>query len=84
VAVRTPYDRTDSRLVEAFLQLARHGDVVISQDRRGTGGSEPDSWDYCGRPVSVALFHDDAHPSALYLPLGPCDNAAPSERWQSG
>lgn len=48
VAVRTPYDRArDDRGFVGTLQcLARRGYVVVSQDVRGTGGSEPDTWDY--------------------------------------
>lgn len=46
VAVRTPYDRGMDAYSSAFLSLARRGYVVVSQDCRGTGGSEPDSWDY--------------------------------------
>jgi hypothetical protein len=44
VAVRTPYGR--GRLRDVFLSFAEHGYVVASQDCRGTGDSEPDSWDY--------------------------------------
>lgn len=46
IAVRTPYDRASDRYVGAFLSLARRGYVVVSQDCRGTGASEPDEWDY--------------------------------------
>jgi len=46
IAVRTPYGRGSDGLVGAFLAFARRGYVVISQDCRGTGASEPDHWDY--------------------------------------
>jgi hypothetical protein len=46
VAVRTPYAKAGDAMVGVFLALARRGYVVISQDCRGTGDSEPDSWDY--------------------------------------
>jgi predicted acyl esterase len=44
IAVRTPYGR--ARLHDAFVWFARHGYSVVSQDCRGTGESEPDSWEY--------------------------------------
>jgi hypothetical protein len=44
IAMRTPYGRTTLR--EAYLALARAGYVVIAQDCRGTGDSEPDEWDF--------------------------------------
>ena len=47
IAMRTPYGRAIDAFVGAFLSFARRGYVVISQDCRGTGDSEPDSWDYC-------------------------------------
>jgi uncharacterized protein len=46
VAMRTPYGRDADNYAGMFLTLARRGYVVISQDCRGTGGSEPDVWDY--------------------------------------
>jgi predicted acyl esterase len=46
VAIRTPYDRANPKLVETCLTLARQGYNVISQDCRGTGASEPEAWDY--------------------------------------
>jgi predicted acyl esterase len=48
VAVRTPYSRSmeDHGYAAAFSALARRGFVVVAQDCRGTGDSEPDSWDY--------------------------------------
>ncbi len=48
VVVRTPYGRSmeDRDFVGALLFFARRGYVAVSQDCRGTGGSEPDSWDY--------------------------------------
>ena len=44
IAMRTPYGR--ARYAETFVALAQRGYVVISQDCRGTGDSEPDSWDF--------------------------------------
>jgi predicted acyl esterase len=46
IACRTPYARAEDLNAGAFLSLARRGYVVVSQDCRGTGGSEPNSWDY--------------------------------------
>jgi uncharacterized protein len=46
VVMRTPYARDSDSVAGAFLSLARRGFVVVSQDCRGTGGSEPDFWDY--------------------------------------
>jgi predicted acyl esterase len=47
IAVRTPYGRNTERHGHAatFLSFAMHGYVVVSQDCRGTGDSEPDAWD---------------------------------------
>src|SRR6185312_6498879 len=45
IAARTPYGRAEARLSGALRAFARAGYVVISQDCRGTGDSEPDSWD---------------------------------------
>jgi predicted acyl esterase len=47
VVVRTPYDRQgeDRGYVAALLALACRGYVVVSQEVRGTGDSEPDIWD---------------------------------------
>lgn len=44
IAVRSPYGR--ARYAEISLALARRGYVVVCQDVRGTGDSEPDSWDF--------------------------------------
>jgi predicted acyl esterase len=46
IAVRTPYGRGSDNYVSAFMSIARRGYVVLAQDCRGTGDSEPDSWDY--------------------------------------
>ena len=46
VSVRSPYGRDSGTYAGIFLSLARRGFAVVSQDCRGTGGSEPDSWDY--------------------------------------
>jgi hypothetical protein len=48
VVVRTPYGRDQEvRSTSAtMMALARRGYVVVAQDCRGTGDSEPDHWDY--------------------------------------
>lgn len=46
VVTRTPYNRSKDDTVAALLSLARRGYVAVSQDCRGTGESEPESWDY--------------------------------------
>jgi hypothetical protein len=46
VAVRTPYSRGMDSFVSVLMSFARRGYAVVSQDCRGTGGSEPDHWDY--------------------------------------
>lgn len=46
IAMRTPYGRASKKNVTIAHRLAQHGYIVISQDCRGTGDSEPDSWDY--------------------------------------
>jgi predicted acyl esterase len=44
IAMRTPYGR--AAYTETFLALAQCGYIVIAQDCRGTGDSEPDEWEY--------------------------------------
>ena len=44
LVTRTPYGR--SRRATMCLTLAQCGYAVVSQDCRGTGGSEPDTWQY--------------------------------------
>ncbi|HZT00657.1 MAG TPA: CocE/NonD family hydrolase [Steroidobacteraceae bacterium] len=46
IAVRTPYGRGADSMAGICLSLARRGYVVVSQDCRGTGDSQPDQWDY--------------------------------------
>ncbi len=46
IAVRTPYGRGRDAYAGALLALARRGYIIVSQDCRGTGASEPDTWDY--------------------------------------
>ena len=46
IVMRTPYGRAGDKIVGTLLTLARSGYVVVSQDCRGTGGSEPGTWDY--------------------------------------
>ena len=44
IVIRTPYGR--ALRAESCMAFAQRGYVVISQDCRGTGDSEPDTWDY--------------------------------------
>jgi len=44
IALRTPYGRL--RHAPSLMALARRGYLIVSQDVRGTGDSEPDSWDF--------------------------------------
>lgn len=48
IVVRTPYGRASetSSFAGSLHAYARRGYVVVSQDCRGTGESEPDHWDY--------------------------------------
>lgn len=46
IVMRTPYGRAGDKIVRTLLALARSGYVVVSQDCRGTGDSEPATWDY--------------------------------------
>lgn len=46
IAMRTPYGRASPKVLRTLVALAQKGYVVIAQDCRGTGDSEPDSWDY--------------------------------------
>jgi predicted acyl esterase len=46
IALRTPYGRNSDISVGVLLSFARRGYVVVSQDCRGTGESEPEGWDY--------------------------------------
>ena len=48
VVMRTPYSRDLEMRGQAgaMMGMARRGYVVVSQDCRGTGGSEPDYWDF--------------------------------------
>src|SRR5579859_4922491 len=46
IAVRLPYGRGTDSFAGVFLSMARRGYVVVSQDCRGTGDSEPGRWDY--------------------------------------
>ena len=44
IAMRTPYGRRKQD--PSLMALARRGYLVVTQDVRGTGDSEPDSWDF--------------------------------------
>ncbi|MDE2111811.1 MAG: CocE/NonD family hydrolase [Alphaproteobacteria bacterium] len=46
IIFRTPYGRANDKNIGVFLVLARRGYVVVAQDCRGTGDSQPDAWDY--------------------------------------
>jgi uncharacterized protein len=48
-------------------------DMAFVQRNHNTGGVVADEARESGRPVTVSLFHDEAHPSALYVPLGQGD-----------
>jgi uncharacterized protein len=47
IAVRTPYGRNNVGIAGPARALAERGYVVVCQDCRGTGDSEPDVWQYC-------------------------------------
>src|SRR5688572_19624121 len=44
IAIRTPYKR--AVYAQTFMACAQRGYVVIAQDCRGTGDSEPETWDF--------------------------------------
>jgi uncharacterized protein len=46
---------------------------IFWQKNYNSGGAVCDETQEDGRPVRVRLFHDDAHPSALLVPLGAGD-----------
>jgi predicted acyl esterase len=46
VIVRTPYGRAADKFVALAIALARRGYAAVLQDCRGTGDSEPNTWDY--------------------------------------
>lgn len=46
VAFRTPYGRATAASVASCEKFARYGYIVVAQDCRGTGQSEPEKWDY--------------------------------------
>ena len=46
LVVRTPYGRGADAYAGVSLSFARRGYVVVAQDCRGTGDSEPENWDY--------------------------------------
>jgi uncharacterized protein len=46
LAMRSPYGRAHPRMLDVFIAFAQRGYIVAAQDCRGTGDSEPDSWDY--------------------------------------
>lgn len=46
IARRTPYGRAQDKFVAAYFAFACRGYIVVSQDCRGTGDSEPEAWDY--------------------------------------
>jgi predicted acyl esterase len=46
IAMRTPYGRSNEQTKGAILDFTRRGYLVVAQDCRGTGDSEPDVWDY--------------------------------------
>ena len=74
ILVRTPYNRRDARLAECLIYFARHGYVVVSQDCRGTGDSEPETWDYYvyEREDSFDLVHWITHQTWSNGFIGAC------------
>ncbi|WP_066965219.1 CocE/NonD family hydrolase [Rhizorhabdus dicambivorans] len=46
IVTRTPYGRMADKRVNLAMAFARRGYAVVLQDCRGTGESEPASWDY--------------------------------------
>lgn len=44
IAIRSPYGR--GRKADSWMAFAQRGYAVIAQDCRGTGDSEPETWDY--------------------------------------
>ena len=74
VVMRTPYERDQDANVGAFMSLARRGFAVVAQDCRGTGGSEPDFWDYYVREPEDSYDVSNPH----QLPLGQCKRYASS------
>jgi predicted acyl esterase len=51
IAMRTPYGRASDKHAAVFMTFARRGYVVVAQDCRGTGESEPDAWYYYVREL---------------------------------
>jgi len=46
LVVRTPYGRADDALTFVIETYLASGYAIVAQDCRGTGKSEPDTWDY--------------------------------------
>jgi putative CocE/NonD family hydrolase len=62
-----------SRQVQAGSRLVlavAAGNSILLEKNYNSGGSVADETKADGRPVTVTVFHDARHPSALYVPLG--------------
>lgn len=85
VVLRTPFGRGMEGFVNTFLFLARRGYAVVSQDCRGTGESEPDSWDYYVREPEDGydLIEWISHQSWFDGFLGSCGSSYVGQtQWQ--
>jgi uncharacterized protein len=58
------------RLRLIIAPVGRLVDTVFAQKNFNAGGIVSDESAADGRPVTVRLFHDATHPSALYVPIG--------------
>jgi putative CocE/NonD family hydrolase len=62
-------------------------DTIFSERNGNTGGVVADETLHQALPVTVRLYHDKAHPSALYVPVGQPSQSgepAPPEGWFTG
>jgi uncharacterized protein len=62
--------RRGHRLRLVVAPLGRLIETTFSQKNYNGGGVVAEESVADARPVTVRLFHDSAHPSALYIPLG--------------
>jgi putative CocE/NonD family hydrolase len=58
------------RLRLIIAPMGRLIETSFAQKNYNNGGVASDESAMVGRAVTIRLFHDDAHPSALYVPLG--------------
>lgn len=66
--------RRGHRLRLIIAPFGRQIDAAFTQKNYNGGGVVANESAADGRPVTVTLLHDDAHPSALYVPLGRSDS----------